>query len=292
MDGSYHGGTEVSWARSDVTEMVIVSELGDLLDGLGGSAESIEDLFDTSTFLHGDDSKLIFFIDPDEESLVVVVVDSSSFRPFSLETSRLEVFVATLEEEVIGDELLLLRISHLSERVVLTSKISFELSECRCNEGLNFESLLSGNSSTKRIGSEVSCDSNSGRVDHLVLVGWECWAVKLVVIHGRNVLVSWLMTVIGFDDLVEEWGKGVVGIVGSSVDADTRVGPFGSREDSLSESETELISSVFALLPEISGEKLLKKRSSSGWEVWITLDIFWCFQMRTHESSIEFSLGE
>ena len=90
MDGSSHGGTEVSWARSDVTEMVIVSELGDLLDGLGGSAESIEDLFDTSTFLHGDDSKLIFFIDPDEESFLDIVEDTSTRWPVSVQVASFE----------------------------------------------------------------------------------------------------------------------------------------------------------------------------------------------------------
>jgi len=44
--------------------------------------------------------------------------------------------------------------------------------------------------------------------------------------------------------------------VGTGIDTNTRVGPFGSRENALSESETEFISSVFALIPNISGKAL------------------------------------
>ena len=87
MDGSSHCGTEVSWARSDVTEMVIVCELGDLLNGLSSSAKSIKDLFDTSSFLHGDDSKLIFFVDPNEESFGIIVEDTSTRWPVSVQVA-------------------------------------------------------------------------------------------------------------------------------------------------------------------------------------------------------------
>jgi len=61
--------------------------------------------------------------------------------------------------------------------------------------------------------------------------------------------VRWFMSVIGFDDFVEEWGKGVVGVVRSSINTNTGVSPFRSGEDGLSEGETEFISSVFALIP-------------------------------------------
>ena len=85
---------------------------------------------------------------------------------------------------------------------------------------------------------------------------WERWAVKSVVVHGRNVLVSWLMTVISLDDLVHEWSEGIVRVVRTSINTDARVSPLGTREDGLSESETEFISSVFALFPNILGKAL------------------------------------
>ena len=73
-------------------------------------------------------------------------------------------------------------------------------------------------------------------------------------------LVCGLVAVIGFDDLVHEWGEGVVGIVGSGIDTDTGVGPLGAREDSLSESETEFIFSILALIPNFFGKAFLEKR--------------------------------
>jgi hypothetical protein len=39
------------------------------------------------TLLHRDDSQLIFFIDPYKESLVIVVENSSSFWPVSVQTA-------------------------------------------------------------------------------------------------------------------------------------------------------------------------------------------------------------
>jgi hypothetical protein len=89
---------------------------------------------------------LILLIDPHKESLVVVVEDTSCLRPVSLEESRLEILVITLEEEVISGELLLLVSGQVSKRVVLTLKFSGELREGSNNLALNFLSLLSGDS--------------------------------------------------------------------------------------------------------------------------------------------------
>lgn len=78
VDGTSHGGTEVSWAGSDVSKMLVVGEFADSFNVLGGSAESVEDLGDSGTWLHGNDSELILLVDPDEESLGVVVENTSS----------------------------------------------------------------------------------------------------------------------------------------------------------------------------------------------------------------------
>jgi hypothetical protein len=53
----------------------------------GGSAQSLEDSSDISALLHGDDSQLILFVDPDEEGLGVVVEDTSARRPVSVESA-------------------------------------------------------------------------------------------------------------------------------------------------------------------------------------------------------------
>ena len=73
--------------------MVIVGELALFFDVSASSAESIEDLSDTGTWLHGDDSQLILFVDPDEESLLVVMENTSSRWPVSVEISGSKIFI-------------------------------------------------------------------------------------------------------------------------------------------------------------------------------------------------------
>jgi hypothetical protein len=291
VDGGSETGSKVSWAVGDVTEMLVVGEFSFGLNLVGGISESLENLLDVGTLLHGNNSELILLVDPDKESLGVVVEDTSSLWPVSLETAGFKIFITTLEKEMISDELVLLSWGHLWERVIFTLKISVEFSKSGGNKGFDLESLLSGNGGSEWVGSEVSSNSNSSGVDHFVLVSGEWWAVKLVVVHGGDVLIVLSMSVILSDNLVEKWGEGIVRVVGSSVDTNTRVGPFSSGEDSLFERETIFVSSVFASFPDIWGKAFLEERRSSRWEVWHTLDIIPVLEVRSHEGSGASSFG-
>ena len=93
VDGGAEGGTEVGGAGGDVTKVLVVGELGDLLDAGGGAAESVEDGVDVRAVLHGDNSELVLLVDPDKESLGIVVEDTSARGPVS-------VGVASFEESV------------------------------------------------------------------------------------------------------------------------------------------------------------------------------------------------
>ena len=97
VDGSTHASATVGGAGGDVTKMLVVSELSLGLDESSGLGESLEDLADVGALLHGDNTELILLIDPDEESLGVVVEDATGLRPLTLETTGLEVLVATLK---------------------------------------------------------------------------------------------------------------------------------------------------------------------------------------------------
>ena len=79
------------------------------------SGESCEDCSNVGPWLHGDDSQLIFFVDPHKESLIVVVEDTSSFGPVSVESTCIQESVAFFEEEVVSNQLILLLCSHGSE---------------------------------------------------------------------------------------------------------------------------------------------------------------------------------
>jgi hypothetical protein len=106
------------------------------------------------------------------------------------------------------------------------------------------------------------------------------------------VLVRWLVSVVSLDDLVHEWSESVIGVVGTSIDTDTGVGPLGAREDTLFEGESELVPSIFALLPDVLGEALGKERCGSGWEVWHVLDLLWGFEVGSHHGSVKFGFSD
>ncbi len=78
MHRSAQSCTQVSGAGGDVAEMVIVGELGYSLDVSRSAAQAIEYLLDVSSLLHGNDTQLVFFIDPDQEGFLVVMEDTAA----------------------------------------------------------------------------------------------------------------------------------------------------------------------------------------------------------------------
>ena len=113
--------------------MVIVREFSNLFDMSASSAESVKYCFQISTILHGNNSQLIFLINPYEESLVLIMEDTSSIWPISVQTNRLKESISFLKEEMIIDELLSLCLSHVVKRVVSTSEVSSKTFKCLNN---------------------------------------------------------------------------------------------------------------------------------------------------------------
>lgn len=70
--------------------MLVVSKLDDCLNMCCSAGESIKDSMDVGALLHGDNTELIFFVDPDEESLFFVVENTSAVGPVTIEASNFE----------------------------------------------------------------------------------------------------------------------------------------------------------------------------------------------------------
>jgi hypothetical protein len=70
--------------------MVVVGEFGFLFNVSASSAESFEDSVEVSSLLHGNNSELIFFVDPHQESLLVIVEDTSAMGPVSVQVASLQ----------------------------------------------------------------------------------------------------------------------------------------------------------------------------------------------------------
>ena len=84
MNGSPQASSEVSRTRCDVSKVVILGEGSLILDAVSSHGESLEDLSDVGSLLHGDDSKLVLFVNPHKEGLVVIMEDASSTGPVSV----------------------------------------------------------------------------------------------------------------------------------------------------------------------------------------------------------------
>merc|ERR1712038_797524 len=191
MDRGSHTSTQVGGARVNVTILGIQAEvlsrllLDRVSNSLDTSCKSLKDTLDISTLLHGDDSELILFIDPDEEGLGIIVEDTSAFGPVSLHTSNCKVSVSRDEEEVVINKLLSDFLIHASQWVVFTSKITRGGSGGILHKVLNTKTLLLGDSGGKTESVNGTTNPDSGRVNWDIRVNV---AIDLTSIHVRCVL--------------------------------------------------------------------------------------------------------
>ena len=79
-------------------------------------------------------------------------------------------------------------------------------------------------------------------------------------------LVSWLVTVIVLDDLVEEFVELGVRIVRAGIDTDSRVEVLHTREDASLEGNSLSAFLVLVLLPNFFSQAFAKLRRGSLWE--------------------------
>jgi len=97
------------------------------------------------------------------------------------------------------------------------------------------------------------------------------------------------MSVILFNDFIHEWGKSVVRVVRTGINTNTGVSPLGTGENGLSESESEFISSILALFPDILSKAFAEEGLCAGWEVGEVLDVLGRSEVRSHHGAIGIS---
>jgi hypothetical protein len=137
---------EVGRTGSDVAQVVVSVELRHLLDLGARSAQSLEHGSQVRTVLHRDYSQLVFFIHPHQKCLLLVVEDASSIGPVSVESAGLQEAITLLEEEVVVNQLLAVRLAQVVQGVVSPGKVSSEFAHCFCNLLLDLLPLIISNS--------------------------------------------------------------------------------------------------------------------------------------------------
>jgi hypothetical protein len=66
--------------------------------------QSVLNWHDVRALLHRDDPQVVFFADPHQEGLRLVVKDASALWPVSIESPRFLIFVAFLEQKMVLDQ--------------------------------------------------------------------------------------------------------------------------------------------------------------------------------------------
>jgi len=263
VDGGTHTSSKVGGAGVDITILLRESKflsrfsLDRISNSLDTTSKTLKDTLDISSLLHGDDSCLIFLIDPEKEGLGSIVEDSTALWPVTLHTSNSKVRVSTDKEEVVINKLLADSLIHASKRIVVASKIICELAKSTAHQLLNINTLLLGDSGGKTESINATTNTDTGGVDWSSRINVSS---DLVDIHVRSVLGIRADSMVVLDDGIEDLGEVFVAIPISSVDTAVLVVKFNSTGASLGNGEAtglglDILDSVPSLLGHVLGDQ-------------------------------------
>merc|ERR1719179_123593 len=206
-----------------------------VLYSLNTSGQSFEYTSYITSLLHGNDSELIFFIDPDKECFGFVVEDTTAFGPVTFHTGYLQVWISRHEVEVVINQLLSDSFIHSSQWVVVSSKITSELSESSLHEVFNSNTLFLGDSGGKTKSLDGSSNTNSDRVNWDIIGNV---SLDLLDIHVGDMFESSGKSVVFADEWVKDISEVNVGIFITSVHTAMLVVEFNSAGNSLGQCES------------------------------------------------------
>lgn len=225
-----HGGansrSQIRWTKSEESKTVIVGEWYSLLDVVDGSHQTTVYLTQITTHLHGDDTKMILLIAPDQEGLGVVVVDATSARPVAASISRLQETITFLEQEMVVDEFLLYVLGHSGQWIEGTLEFSLKAGQGGRNLMFHLLVLLFREARVEGVTLHGATAADPGGYDELT--SW----VKIS--HGVAVspVLGWMFVslfetvVVVLNDWVEDVGEQSVSLGIGSVDTNTGVVVF------------------------------------------------------------------
>merc|ERR1719244_1435349 len=240
MNRGTHTSSKICGARVDKSILLRKSKvlatfsLDRVSDSLDTTSKTLEDTLDISSLLHGDDSHLIFFIDPEKEGLGIIVEDTTTLRPVTLHTSNSKVAISTDKEEVVINKLLANRLFHSSKRVVLASKIISELGERTAHQLFNINTLLLGDSRGKPISIDGTSNTDTGGVNWNSRVNVSS---DLGSIHVGGVLGVSTDSMVVLDDSIKDLREVFVAIPVTSIDTTVLVVEFNCASTGLGNSE-------------------------------------------------------
>lgn len=218
-----HRRAEVGRTRREVSEVLVEGELEPLLERVDQQREAHEGLEEAGALLHRDDAQFVFFVDPDERSLLRVVENAAAVGPIPVAASSLEVLVSLLEEEVVLDHLLLHLHRHAGERVVVPGQVTREGAEGLNYLLLDLAPLLLADAGSERHAGEVPAAADARRDDARVGQRLEPGELGRVEVLGVS-LLGRVVAVVQLDHLVEERSEQLIRLGVRSIAAHSRIG--------------------------------------------------------------------
>lgn len=264
VDGSPHAGAKVGGAGVDVAILGVKHEflagfgLDGIADGLDTAGKTLEDAPDVTSLLHGDDPELILLIDPDQEALLSIVVDTTTFRPVALHTCNLKIAITRHEEEVVINELLADGLVHASQGEVFAREVIGQLTEGTLHKVLNTYALFLGDARGKTEAINAAANTDPDGVYGNILVNV---ALDLLDIHVGGVDGIGGDAMVFLDDGVKDILEILVGIPVTGVDTAVLVVELDGTGDGSLEAEAGggcLVGSEF--IPSLLGDVLGHQR--------------------------------
>ena len=223
VDGGTHGGAKVGGAESEEAQAVVVGEGNALFNLVDSVDKAAVYLAQVTAHLHGDDAEMVLFVTPDQEGLVVVVVDATASGPVTASIGGLQEAITLLEEEVVIDQLLLHLLGHASKGVVGALELTLEVGQSRGDLGFHLLVLSLSEARVEGVAFHGTSASHASG-DHELSLGVHVDELFDVAEVLGRVLVSLLETlVVVLNDGVEQWGEEGVGLGVRSVHTNTRV---------------------------------------------------------------------
>lgn len=223
VHGRADGRSQVGGAESQETKTVVVRERNPLLDVVDGRHQPLVHLLQVTAHLHGDQTKVVLLIAPDQEGLVLVVVDTTAGGPETAGVGGLEETVTLLEEEVVVDQLLLGLLGHASEGVECALEFAFKAGEGGGNFVFHLFVLGLSQAGVEGVALHGAAATHAGGYDELASGVQVSEGLNITPVLG-GVLVGFLEAiVVVLDDGVEQVGEDYVRLSIRGVDSDTRV---------------------------------------------------------------------
>lgn len=269
VHGGADGGAKIGGAEGQETKTVVVAEWNTLFDVIDSRGEATEDLSEITTHLHGDEAEMILFIAPDQESLVLVVVDTTSSGPEAASVGSLQEAVTFLEEEMVINELLLDFLGHASEWEVGTLEFTFETRKSGGDLLFHFLVLGLSEAGVEGVSFHGATTTDAGG-DYVLAIGVNIdKAVDITEVLGGMAVGVLESDMVILNDGVKQGSEEGVGLGIGSIETNARVQVLNTRLDDIEEGGTELGLQALELVEDISGKVFLKERLavSGGFEL-------------------------